>query len=168
MPPPQTQKEVRSFLRRLNYIARFISQLTNKYDPIFRLLRKQNPGEWNEACQEAFDKVKHYLSSPPVLVPSVPGRPLIFYLAVFNKSMGCVLGQHDESRKKEQAIYYLSKKFSECECYYSTVEKLCCALVWTARRLRQYMLYHTTWLIARLDPIKYLCEAPVLSGRLAR
>ena len=30
------------------------------------------------------------------------------------------------------------------------------------------MLYHTTWLIARLDPIKYLCEAPALSGRLAR
>ena len=30
------------------------------------------------------------------------------------------------------------------------------------------MLYHTTWLIARLDPIKYLCEALALSGRLAR
>ena len=30
------------------------------------------------------------------------------------------------------------------------------------------MLYHTTWLIARLDPIKYLCEAPALLGRLAR
>ena len=36
------------------------------------------------------------------------------------------------------------------------------------QELRQYMLYHTTWLIARLDPIKYLCEAPALSGRLAR
>jgi len=30
------------------------------------------------------------------------------------------------------------------------------------------MLYHTTWLIAKLDPVKYLCEAPALSGRLAR
>ena len=116
MPPPQTQKEVRSFLGRLNYIARFISQLTNKGDPIFWLIRKQNLGEWNEACQEAFDKVKHYLSSLPMLVPSMPGRPLILYLAVFDKSIGCVLGQHDESGKKEQAIYYLSKKFTEYEC----------------------------------------------------
>jgi len=40
MPPPRTQKEVRSFLGRLNYISRFISQLTDKCDPIFRLLRK--------------------------------------------------------------------------------------------------------------------------------
>ena len=92
MPPPQTQKEVRSFLERLNYISRVISQLNDKYDLIFRLLRKQNPGEWNKACQEAFDKVKHYLSSPPVLVPPMPDRPLILYLAVFEKSMGCVLG----------------------------------------------------------------------------
>ena len=87
MPPPQTQKEVRSFLGRLNYIARFISQLTDKCDPIFQLLRKQNPGEWNEACQEAFDKVKHYLSSPSVLVQLMPSRLLILYLAIFDKSM---------------------------------------------------------------------------------
>ncbi|KAG8502464.1 hypothetical protein CXB51_000339 [Gossypium anomalum] len=38
LPPPRTQKEVRGFLGRLNYIARFIAQLTNQCDPIFRLL----------------------------------------------------------------------------------------------------------------------------------
>ncbi|KAK8680410.1 hypothetical protein V6N13_109355 [Hibiscus sabdariffa] len=42
--------------------------------------------------------------------------------------MGCVLGQHDETGKKERAIYYLSKKFTEYEAKYSSVEKLCCAL----------------------------------------
>ena len=30
------------------------------------------------------------------------------------------------------------------------------------------MLYHTTWLIARLDPIKYIFEKPSLSERIAR
>ncbi|XP_017613855.2 uncharacterized mitochondrial protein AtMg00860-like [Gossypium arboreum] len=44
LPPPRTQKEVRGFLGRLNYIARFISQLTEKCNPIFRLLKKHNPG----------------------------------------------------------------------------------------------------------------------------
>ncbi|KAA3488575.1 RNA-directed DNA polymerase (Reverse transcriptase), Ribonuclease H-like protein [Gossypium australe] len=37
--PPRTQKKVRGFLGRLNYIARFISQLTEKCDPIFHLLK---------------------------------------------------------------------------------------------------------------------------------
>ena len=41
-----TQKEVRSFMERLDYIARFISQMTAKCDPIFKMLRKHNSGEW--------------------------------------------------------------------------------------------------------------------------
>ena len=35
MPPPKTEKDVIRFLGRLNYIARFISQLTMTCDPIF-------------------------------------------------------------------------------------------------------------------------------------
>ena len=30
------------------------------------------------------------------------------------------------------------------------------------------MLYHTTWLIAKLDPIKFIFEKPSLSERIAR
>ncbi|KAK5818480.1 hypothetical protein PVK06_023417 [Gossypium arboreum] len=51
---------------------------------------------------------------------------------------------------------------------YSPIEKLCCALIWTTRRLRQYMLYHTTWLISKLDPLKYMMESTALNGRMAR
>ena len=77
---------------RLNYIAWFISQMIAKCDPIFKMLRKHDSGEWDEECQEAFDKVKEYLTNPPILVPPVQGRPLILYLTVHEKSMGCVLG----------------------------------------------------------------------------
>lgn len=109
--PPCTQKEVRGFLGRLNYIARFISQLTEKCDLVFHLLKKHNPGEWNEECQRAFDKVKQYLSNTPVLMPPNPDKPLILYLAVFENSMGCVLGQHDESGGKKK-LFTISVKSS--------------------------------------------------------
>ncbi|XP_057976008.1 uncharacterized protein LOC131163438 [Malania oleifera] len=168
MPSPKTEKEVRSFLGQLNYIARFISQLTATCEPIFKLLKKDNPEKWSEECQKAFEKIKEYLLNPPVLVPPVPGRPLILYLVVSENSMGCVLGQHDESGRKERAIYYLSKKFTEYESRYSNLEKTCCALVWVVSRLRQYTLYYTTWLISKMDPIKYVFEKPAVTGRMAR
>ncbi|RDY07407.1 Retrovirus-related Pol polyprotein from transposon 17.6, partial [Mucuna pruriens] len=38
MPVPKTESEVRGFLRRVNFIARLISQLTATYNPIFKLL----------------------------------------------------------------------------------------------------------------------------------
>ena len=41
-----------------------------------------------------------------LLVPLVPRRSLILYMIVLDESMGCVLGQHDESGRKERAIYY--------------------------------------------------------------
>ncbi|XP_040931890.1 uncharacterized protein [Gossypium hirsutum] len=76
---------------------------------------KHNPGEWDEECQKAFDKVKQYLSNALVLMPPNPDKPLILYFAVFENSMGCILGQHHELGRKEKAIYCLSKKFTECE-----------------------------------------------------
>ncbi|KAJ0103356.1 hypothetical protein Patl1_05516 [Pistacia atlantica] len=78
------------------------------------------------------------------------------YLTVLESSMGCVLGQHDESGRKERAIYYLSKKFTDYETRYSSLEKTCCALAWSAHRLRHYMLNFTTMLITRMDPLKYI------------
>nr|XP_012466344.1 unnamed protein product [Gossypium raimondii] len=100
---------LRKFQLKLNpakctFGARFISQLTEKCDPIFRLLKKHNPGTWDEECEEAFNKVKQYLSNTPVLSPPSPDKPLILYLTVFDNSMGCVLGQHDETGRKERAI----------------------------------------------------------------
>src|ERR1044072_5893749 len=158
MPSPRTEKQVRGFLGRLNYISRFISQMTATCGPIFKLLRKDQKVVWTEDCQKAFDSIKEYLSEPPILIPPVEGRPLIIYLTVLEESMGCVLGQQDETGKREHAIYYLSKKFTDCETRYSMLEKTCCALVWVSKRLRQYMINHTTWLTSKMDPIKYVFE----------
>ncbi|CAL0323398.1 unnamed protein product [Lupinus luteus] len=75
MPAPRTEKEVRGFLGRLNYISRFISQLTSTCEPIFKLLRKNHAVKWNEDCQSAFEKIKQYLTEPPIFMPPVPARP---------------------------------------------------------------------------------------------
>ena len=102
--------------------------MTAKCDPIFKMLRKHNSDKWDEECQIAFDKVKKYLTNAPVLLPRVPGKPLILYLIVHKRSIGCVLGQHDEIGRKEQVIYYLRKKFTDYESKYSSLEKMYCEL----------------------------------------
>ena len=162
MSSPKMEKEVRGFLGMLNYIAWFIAQLTTTCEPIFRLLRKKNPVTWNEECEEAFNKIKHYLQNPPL--PPILGKPLVLYLTITEAAMRCVLGQHDETGRKERAIYYLSKKLTECESRYTEIERLYCALVWAAKRLRHYMLYYTTWLISKVDPPRYICNKPYLSS----
>ena len=129
MPEPRTERQVQGFLGRLNYIARFISQLTAICEPLFKLLRKNQIVRWNEDCQEAFGRIKQCLMNPPVLMPPVPGRPLIMYMTILDESMGCMLGQHDESGKRKRVVYYLSKKFTACEMNYSLLKRTCYALV---------------------------------------
>nr|XP_027122911.1 uncharacterized protein LOC113739775 [Coffea arabica] len=64
MPVPRTQKDVKSFLGKINFIGRFIAQLTHTCEPLFKLLKKNVSLQWNEECQQAFDKIKDYLLHP--------------------------------------------------------------------------------------------------------
>ncbi|RDX68156.1 Retrovirus-related Pol polyprotein, partial [Mucuna pruriens] len=162
MSVPKTESEIRGFL------AQFISQLTATCNPIFKLLRKRQKLEWDSEYQKAFEKIKGYLENPSVLVPTIPTKPLILYLTVLEESMGCMLGQQESTGVKEQTIYYLSKKFTDYEKRYPALERTYYTLVWAAKRLKQYMLSHTTWLVAKTNPIKYIFEKLALTGWIAR
>ena len=167
MPAPKNEKDIRGFLGRLQYISRFIAKLTDICEPIFPLLRKNQPTVWNNDCQCDFEKIKECLLSPPVLVPPTPGRPLLLYLSVSDIALGCMLAQLDDSGK-ERSIYYLSKRMLEYECKYIMIERLCLALVWATRRLRHYVTEYSIFLVSRQDPLRYLFDRPVLTGRLMR
>ena len=164
----RTEKEIQEFLGRIQYINRFIAQLTMTYEPIFRLLKKEIPTVWNEQCQEAFEKIKSYLMKPPILVPPILEKSLLLYLTTTDITMGALLAQYLEETGKENAIYYISKKMLPYEEKYSPLEKTCVALVWATCKLRHNMLAYKVLLIARMDPLKYLMEKPVQDGKSAK
>ncbi|XP_070045413.1 uncharacterized protein [Nicotiana tomentosiformis] len=85
-----------------------------------------------------------------------------------DNSFGCVLGQHDATCKKEEAIYYLSKKFTNYEVKYTLLERTCCALTWVTQKLRHYLLVYTTYLTSRMDPLKYIFQKPMPTRRLVK
>ena len=89
--------------------------MTATCEPIFKLLKKDQGCVRMDDFQKEFESIKEYLLEPSISLPPLEGRPLIMYLTVLDKSMGCILGQKDETEKKEFAIYYLSKKFTDCE-----------------------------------------------------
>ena len=98
-------------------------------EPTSRLLKKEVPTVWNEQCQEAFEKIKSYLMKPPILVPPALENPLSLYLTTTDIVIGALLTQYLEETRKENAIYYISKKMMPYEEKYSPLEKTCVALV---------------------------------------
>ena len=130
-------------------------------------MRKNRPTVWEDDCQGAFENIKECLLSPPVLLPPIPRRPLLLYLSVSDMTLGCMLAQLDDMGK-ERAINYLSKRMLQYECRYIMIECLSLALVWATRRLRHYVTEYSILLVSRLDPLRYLFDRSVLTGRLMR
>ena len=80
MEPPKNIKEVQSLIGRVATLNRFVSKVTDKCLPFFKILRKAF--EWTEECQKAFQDLKVYLTTAPLLSPSILGEELYLYLTV--------------------------------------------------------------------------------------
>ena len=68
----------------------------------------------------------------------------------------------------EHVMYYVSKKFLPYEEKYDLVEKTCLIMIWATRKLRHYFQSYKTQAISRIDPLRYLFQAPALTGRMSR
>ncbi|XP_024164021.1 uncharacterized protein LOC112171000 [Rosa chinensis] len=167
--PPRTKKELQRLLGKINFLRHFISNYAGKIQPFSPLLKLQGQNEfvWESQHQEAFNRIKAYLASPPVLVPSTAGFPLKLYISAAEASIGSLLAQDDEEGV-EHAIFYLSRTLTDCETRYTPMEKLCLTLYFSACKLRHYMLSFTTSIIAQTDLVKYMLSRPILRGRIGK
>ena len=157
--PPKSKKEIRGFLGRLQYISRFIAKLTSTCEPIFKLLRKNEPHEWNDECQKDFELIEEYFLHPPILVPLMLEKPLLLYLSIMEYAVGSMLAQEDDD-KNEKAMYYLSKRFHDYKTRYTPIEKSCFALVWALHKLRHIIIPFQIWVMARMDHLSNCLRNP--------
>ena len=72
MAPPRNIKEVQSLNNKVVALNRFMSRATDKCLPFFHTLKKSF--RWTVECQQTFEDLKAYLSSPPLLSPSKAGK----------------------------------------------------------------------------------------------
>ena len=75
---PTCKKDLQKFLGKVNYLRRFIFNLSRKIDSFTPILRLKDEAKftWRAEQKEAFDKIKSYWSSPPVL--KAPRRGVSF------------------------------------------------------------------------------------------
>ncbi|KAL0304748.1 UNVERIFIED_CONTAM: hypothetical protein Scaly_1195300 [Sesamum calycinum] len=83
MSPPKSIREVQKLAGRLAALNRFISRSADKGLPFFKILRGGAKFEWSKNGQEAFDELKKYLVSPPLLTKPETRETLYLYLTVF-------------------------------------------------------------------------------------
>ncbi|XP_077251869.1 uncharacterized protein LOC143891107 [Tasmannia lanceolata] len=128
-------------------LGRFISKSTERCLPFFNAVKGLKTAPWTEECQAAFEKLKQYLSSAPLLTKPEPGEKLLLYLSVSPMPLAAVLVREELDQQK--SVYYVSKVLHDAEIRYPRVEKLAYTLIMAARKLRPYFQAHTIKYVPR-------------------
>jgi ribonuclease HI len=168
MVPPTTKKKLQQLIGKINFVRRFISNLSGRIEPFMELVKIKANDEfrWGAEQQQAFEDIKGYLSKPPMLVPPQQGKPFYVYLSVGDTSIASVIVQVQDG--KERVVFYLSRRMLDAETRNPEIEKLCLCLFFTCMKLRHILLSAETIVICKSDVIKHMLSAPVLKGRLGQ
>ena len=77
--PPKTLRQLRGLLGMTSYYRKYIEGYSRIMAPLIKLLKKDSLIDWNENCDEAFEKIKFILTSAPIL--ALPNSKDSFVLA---------------------------------------------------------------------------------------
>jgi hypothetical protein len=116
MRSPTSVKEVQRLTGRIAALSRFLSCAGEKSFHLFSTLRKGERFPWSPQCEEAFQKLKSFLASPPILTRLEEGNTLYLYLAVSDNALSSTLVQ--EIKGEEKPIYFVSRTFKGAEARY--------------------------------------------------
>jgi hypothetical protein len=166
--PPTNLKELQSLLGKINFVRRFISNLSQKVLPFSPLLRikKDQKFVWGYEQQKAFNEIKEYMKEPPVLVPPQLNKPFKLYVAADTQTIGSALVQEFEGKKR--VVAYLSRKLLDPETRYSAAEMLCLCVYYSCTKFRHYVLNVECIVYSKFDVIKHMLSMPILNGRIGK
>jgi len=135
---PRSLSQLRSFHGITSFYRSFCPGFSTVAEPLVEMLRKGKPIEATPQRLKAFNDLKQFLTSPPVLgLPRDEGQ----YVLDCDASLvgaGAVLQQYQDGVLR--VIEYASRTFNRAERSYCVTRREMAALVFGLRHFRQYLL----------------------------
>ena len=164
---PETKKQVRSFLGLAGFYRKFIPHFAEIALPLTNLT-KGGPSNkkvtWDETCEASFVKLKELLCSSPILRLPDSKKPFVLRTDASTVGLGAALGQEYEGTW--HPVQYASKKLTDAETRYSTIELECYAVVWGIRYFYPYLYGRLFYVECDHHPLSALHKIRPVSRRL--
>lgn len=101
------------------------------------LLKKDQPFEWTDKQQNAFDRLKARLIEEPILRYPDFNIPFILFTDASKTGLGAVLSQKKDG--KEYVVAYASRTTNKAEENYPITDLECLAIVWAVKHFHHYL-----------------------------
>ena len=163
-PIPSCKKDIQKFLGKITFYRKFIPFATKLLNPLYILLKQDVRFEWNDSCQEAFDKVKDILCKEPILKIHDPEKTCYLLTDASKLGIGAILKQEHES--KMHPVGYFSKKLLNYQVNYTISELERLAIVESIDYFHHYLYDRKFIVITDQMALKWLKSIKRPNSRL--
>ena len=140
MTHPRNIRELQSFLGKINFLRRFISNLAELIRELNNMLRKDATLEWTVEAKQSFETIKEALTKAPVLISPDFNKDFIIFSFALEHTIAAVLLQNNKQGYK-QPIAFFSKSLRDATLKYNIMEKQALALIKSIKDFKLYILY---------------------------
>ena len=133
MPRPDDKRAVQRLLGCVNYLSRFMPQLSKVSEPLRKLTEKNVMFTWDSSQEEAFQAIKSMISSAPLLKYYDVASETTIQCDASESGLGATLLQEG------QPVAFASRSLSTVERQYAQIEKECLAIGFACSRFNQYL-----------------------------
>ena len=133
MKPPNNRKELRKFMGFIQYLAKFLPNLSQESAPLRQLLSNEVSWHWNGDKQQSFQKLKEMVTNTPVLTYFDSEKPVLLTVDSSSTGLGAAVIQNGKP------VAYGSRALTTTQQKYSQLEKETLAIVYGCQKFHQYV-----------------------------
>lgn len=157
---PSNVSELQRFLGSVTYLGKFIKNLSQLTEPLRILLKKDVTWDWTPNQQNAFLRLKHILSTAPVLRFYDLNKPVILSVDASSKALGAVLLQED------QPVAYATKALTDSQTYLPQIEneKEALAVQFACSKFHDYIYGKSLTIETDHKPLESIFKKPIFQA----
>ncbi|KAI2666787.1 Retrovirus-related Pol polyprotein from transposon 17.6 [Labeo rohita] len=133
MPEPQDKAALMRFLGLLQYLSKFILNMSDLSAPLRILLEGDVAWHWESEQQKSFERLKSLVSNTPVLKYFDVNKEIMLSVDASAEGLGAVLLQEGHP------VAFGSRSLTECQKRYAQIEKELLAIVYGCEKFHQYV-----------------------------
>ncbi|XP_044756800.1 uncharacterized protein K02A2.6-like [Coccinella septempunctata] len=155
-PEPTNIKELQCFLGIINYLHKFIPNVSELTAPLRELLKKDILFRWGFEQKNAFNQLKKIIIKEPVLSFYDPSKNLVLSVDACKDGLGAVLLQEGKP------IGYASRSLNNTQKSYAQIEKEMLAIVYGVKKFHQYVYGREIIVETDHKPLIHIFKKPLI------